>query len=65
MLTRTYCGGDFVARLLNDFNGLQRQPTTKTPWLGLETPARTFRGGDFVARLLDDFNGGRRPRPRG
>ena len=31
---------------------------TKTPLLGLETPARTFRGGDFVARLLNDFNGG-------
>ena len=42
---RTYCGGDLVARLLNDFNGgqrprprgqaperLQRRPTTKTPW---------------------------------
>ena len=44
---------------------LQRRPTTKTPWLGLETLARTYRGGDFVARLLNDFNGGQRPRPRG
>jgi hypothetical protein len=30
----------------------------KTPWLGLETPARTYCGGNFVARLLNDFNGG-------
>ena len=43
---------------------LQRWPTTKTPWLGLETPARSYRGGDFVDRLLNDFNGSRRPRPR-
>ena len=42
-----------------------KRPTTKTPWLGLETPARTYRGGDFVAKLLNDFNGGRRARPRG
>ena len=58
-----------MARLLNDFNGgrrprprgqapeqLQRRPSTKIPWLGLETPARTYRGGDFVATLLNDFN---------
>ncbi len=44
-----------MAKLLNDFNGGR---TTKTPWLGLETPARTYCGGDFVARLLNDFNGG-------
>ena len=38
---------------------------TKTPWLGLEMPARAYRGGDFVVRLLNDFNGGQRPRLRG
>ena len=43
---------------------LERQ-MTKTPWLGLEMPARAYRGGDFVVRLLNDFNGGQRPRPRG
>ena len=37
---------------------LQLRLTTKTPWLGLEAPARTYCGGDFVARLLNDFNGG-------
>ena len=70
-LLNDFSDGDFVARLLNDFSGgqrprlrgqaperLQRRPTTKTPWLGLETPACTYHGGDFADRLLNDFRGG-------